>query len=946
MVQILKKISALIFPFLLLATVVFLAFKNFTPGSTLIGWDSLHPEFNFPLAFQRAFNGVFRAEQGVGAVAAHSHMADLPRILILWLGSFVLPVSFLRYGYLFLCLALGPLGVYFLLNHTLNKGKSLLGFLASFLGGAFYLLNLVTLQHFIVPFEMFAVQYAFLPFLILFSIKFLDRGKKGSLILFSLFIFLSSPMAYAATLFWAFLGAYLIFLTVYTVGSSTKLVTFKRSLILIVIVVGLNLFWILPNIYSGLNQSQIIENSKINTLFSPEAFIRNESYGNAKDILLGKNFLFEWRVLDFNSNSFVDLMNPWNIHLGNTNILTLGYILGGLVALGALLALVKGGKLGWSMFFIYIYSLFFLLNTNPPVGAFYSYLNQHFGILKEALRMPFTKFSILFEFCSAFFVGFLFFQIFAFFKKLKVANFLGTLTTIVVFGYLLIFMKPAFEGHFISPVVRNNLPAEYQELFDWFRNNSEGRVAKLPLNSLWGWEYHSWGYEGSGFLSFGIPNPILDRDFDRWSGANESFYNQASFALYSEDLTAFENTLQKYQVKYLLLDESIINAGGSSEYLHIPQIKEMLSKSGHIKLSNTFGFLTVYETDWDFGVEGITIPQQITRINTDLTYAIWDPVYPLIGNYYEKEGGVTFPFANFDPRGKVAIKEEGLNIVFRSGGVIASLPSTGKISEDFSQRRGFPEAFNCDLKKVGVVTKDNDGQKITYTAKDGGVSCDFFTFEDLKYKEGYVLRVKGENKGGRSLKIYLFNQITGRMDLEELMPQGMFDQYFVVYPKEIEGSGYSLNLETRSFGKVSSENILEKIEFIPAPISWLSTLKGEGPEEKSEINNLTVIKQQNITPYLLKLDVQGGGLIQFDQGFEEGWVSFSKQANIVKTIQNKLPQVRINSWANGWIVPDETSEIYIIFWPQLLEFGGMMVGLLTLVVVTFGKKKPETTLSN
>src|SRR3990167_6497714 len=86
---------------LLLVSLVLCAL-NYSPNTWLSGWDTLHPEFNFDLAFQRTIFGVFRVEQGLGAVAAHSHMADLPRIVLLYLADFVLPVNFLRYFYTFL----------------------------------------------------------------------------------------------------------------------------------------------------------------------------------------------------------------------------------------------------------------------------------------------------------------------------------------------------------------------------------------------------------------------------------------------------------------------------------------------------------------------------------------------------------------------------------------------------------------------------------------------------------------------------------------------------------------------------------------------------------------------------------------------------------------------------------------------------------------------------
>ena len=87
-----KKLLKFIFPVILISVAIFLCVKNYSPGTYLIGWDSLHPEFNFSEAFARIWQGVWRAEQGVGAIAAHSHLSDWPRLIFLWLESFFLPV--------------------------------------------------------------------------------------------------------------------------------------------------------------------------------------------------------------------------------------------------------------------------------------------------------------------------------------------------------------------------------------------------------------------------------------------------------------------------------------------------------------------------------------------------------------------------------------------------------------------------------------------------------------------------------------------------------------------------------------------------------------------------------------------------------------------------------------------------------------------------------------
>ena len=155
------KITNYIFPLILFFIITAISISNYEPGTWLSGWDTLHPEFNFVLNLKRVLFGVWREEQGLGTVAIHSHIAELPRILVLWILSFVLPLSVLRYLFFFICLLVGPLGVYYLLKKFVRPE-------AAFLGGLFYLLNLGTMQNFYLPLEMFATAYAFLPWLFLF----------------------------------------------------------------------------------------------------------------------------------------------------------------------------------------------------------------------------------------------------------------------------------------------------------------------------------------------------------------------------------------------------------------------------------------------------------------------------------------------------------------------------------------------------------------------------------------------------------------------------------------------------------------------------------------------------------------------------------------------------------------------------------------------------------
>ena len=99
------------------------------------------------------------------------------------------------------------------------------------------------------------------------------------------------------------------------------------------------------------------------------------------------------------------------------------------------------------------------------------------------------------------------------------------------------------------------------EMFDYFESQNEyGRVADFPIHSLWGWTYYDWnepielGYQGAGFLWFGIKQPLLNREFDRWGLNNEQYYREMSYAVYSKDLPLIENLLKKYKIRWLIFN--------------------------------------------------------------------------------------------------------------------------------------------------------------------------------------------------------------------------------------------------------------------------------------------------------------------------------------------------------------------------------------------------------
>jgi hypothetical protein len=610
---------------LLIASV--LCFRNYTPGTFLSGWDTLHPEFNFGLAFQRYITGVFQVEQGLGAVAAHSDMADLPRLVILFIVHFILPLNFLRYFYVFLNVIVGTLGMYFFLNNYILKQKT-----ASFLGALFYLLNIGTMQIFNVPFEMFTTLFMTLPLIFYFATNYLteinQRGK--NLLFFCILALLNSPSAYAATLWYVFFaGFFIYFLTFSLVNRKEHRKSLRSFLILIVALIATNLFWIAPNIYFVLYHAKDVQQANINLLFSDQAFLKNKEFGTISNLLLLKSFYFDWNIYTGN-NVFSDLLLPYIEHLKNIFVLILSYGLGLSFLAGAFLSAKKLKLKFVPLLLLLGFCLFFLINDNFPAAPIYNFFQNYFPFFREAFRFPDDKILNLYVFLASIFFGY--FVLFAI-EKLKKINFKFELIFAVVIAVLIFsYSLPSFAGNFINTAMRVQIPNQYFQLFDYLNKQPDTlRVANLPINSPYGWVYYNWGYQGAGFLYFGVKQPLLDRDFDRWSPYNESYYREMSYAIYKEDPSLLKNVINKYQIGFILIDKNVIDPQNPTKILYFDQSKKLIKASGLLENEHDFGNIELFRLKTD--------PNIITAVNTNVnvspttTSTYEDFAYNRYGNY-------------------------------------------------------------------------------------------------------------------------------------------------------------------------------------------------------------------------------------------------------------------------------------------------------------------------
>jgi len=581
------------YPFFTLIGVILAVFAaNFSLNTFLLGWDNLPVELNLGLNIQRSIFSAWQEYQGLGLVGGHGHAADLIHQLLLWPFSF-LPVNLLRQFYIFSMLALGPLGVYFLIKKLLSYKDNALNSLIPVLGSLFYLLNLATLQTFYVPFEPFVTHFAALPWLLLSALYFIAEDDRKALLFFIIVNILAIPQGQVPTVFFVYLLSLLVFLFILFIETKSKFILRKCAKVIVLTLI-INAFWLLPFGYFLLTNSHVALDAKINQMSTGTVFLQNKEFGNIWNAMLLKGFWFN--NVDLNSeNQFNYMLSPWRQHLSPI-ISTIGYLFFAIILLG--ISYIKRKKPFIIPFFALFLLSFTMLTTNTPPFSWLNEILRKIPLFNEVFRFPFTKFSILASLTYAIFFSAGIGKLTTFVKGSKFAEKIKPRLIFVFFLALLaIFMFPVFRGNLFYNKVKVVIPKEYFQLFDYLKTKDKTlRIANFPQYTFWGWNYYNWGYGGSGFLWYGIEQPILDRAFDVWSKNDENYYWEISHALYSNNPELFENVLNKYAVSLLLLDENIINPS-SPEVLFNNGFKKLVKEVPSIQKDKSFGKITLYKVN-------------------------------------------------------------------------------------------------------------------------------------------------------------------------------------------------------------------------------------------------------------------------------------------------------------------------------------------------------------
>jgi len=975
--------------YLAILFIVFLGvfITNFPFGGYLSGWDNLHPEFNFGLNFSRGIESVWQANQGVGTYGGHGYAATLPHTIFLFLMSIVIPDMYLRSGFTFLTLIAGSTGVFYLMRLILNRENENVKNIAALCAGLFYMLNFATVQNFYIQLEAFIIHFALLPWLFYTLIKFFEKSTIKRAAIFFLVSLAASAQGFIPPLFIVYMILLSIFISVYFIREKSFSAIKKAALIFGLTILA-NLYWLLPVVLYSISRSDMYLFA-YNNLSSTENFIlKNQIYGNIKDMSILKGFISE--AIDTRGGNVFYIFNPWLQHLDMLFIKIIGYLLFGVVLFGLFTAGIKK-KISFRWFILIGFMVSFaLLATDTFPFNYFTQIMQQIPVLKQAFRVAFTKFSIAVSFFYALAFGLGVFGILSYINRINLSNvrqYLIGFTTTLILGGLITFSLPVFKGNFLYETTRIDIPNSYFEMFEFFNESDDnGRIANLPQGWNWGWSVYDWpaspesnlggGYSGSGFLWYGIKQPIMDRAFDVWGKGNESYYWEISKAIYSEKFELLDKIFDKYNVKWVIMDRNIIPYTNARGFLFRDQVEKYLDESPNYKLVKTIKSdkkdvkdIKIYEVK-SYALKSFNLLNEVQSVAPEYKYTQLDQAFNDLGDYYSDDNSnVYYPFRDIFSNNSATqqtFSEKNITIEESEASItiIATLPegyidstiNTKEITDEdqysllsitkeddkvavrISKNMGNSydsrldtfftkhEPNNCkeksDPSQIFLQETTND-DVLRFTSKKSD-NCYTIILESLPQRLGYLIKTESRHIKGKRLQFALVNEDTKKVEIEyPLTSSSDFESTYQFVPSmKYYGVGYSLSFNNSSISK-ETINELKQVNVYPIPYELIASIK------------------------LTKDSADSTTIITNDTAFDSGWNAYIVSSD--NWISKAFPffrgtkienHIKVNNWANGWEITEQNndqlkganSKVVFVFMPQYLEYLGLILAGIPIAV--------------
>lgn len=1012
--KLLKRFLTTPYPLLLFLLTIVIFITNYQIGTYLTGWDNLQTELNPLLALKRAVFSVWQEYQSFGLVASMAHAADIPHAFFIFVLSFILPQNLIRYFFHILMLFIGGWGMFSLTKKIFGKQDTVI---FAFAAGLFYMLNFGTLQIFFLPFEAFSIFFGFLPWELLAFIAILGQkpGKKDFIFLF-LINLAAMSQSYVQTIF----IVYLIILGLITLGHmiATKNINLlKNAFVAICIIFAVNAIWILPQTYFLANGGQrIVEEAKINQLTTEETL-----YLNKEKATLSHFINMEGLYYDLFGINKQPLFSVWQAHFNNplVKLLPLFFLAISLVGI------FRKRSYRLSFMICFIVFLFVLLNATPP----FSYINDFARtnrFINQIFRSSFTKFIIPYTLVFSFFFASGLNMITDLITSLKKhvcrsphggipfagqagrvsgdknTNQLIEYATVLITTILIaVYSLPSFQGQFFSAEMKVAIPKEYHEVFDFMRTQEvDKRIALLPEYTFWPWFFHRWGYNGSGFLWYGIEQPIVSRTFDVWSSKSEGYFWEIKQSIESEDVISFDKILEKYDVSYLLMDRSLLPVATILKTMQYDRIDAVLKNSQNIILVKKCGNIELYKVKKTHLIQDyISYADNLPHAGPTIKLTNKDTIYDRIGDYnVSPPFDIVYPFLDLMNQTRLTDKRWTLQETDKSFILTANLTVN---ADDYIVNTSYQQSntsiFSADgllfakdryamiiknntmiitipkIKAVEFISKDtyltncyltpwkgkntkqlNPAKNIiTIASTKGALGCFGYYAPFLEQKYGYLAKIANKNIEGKRLFMYILDMTKRQAYIEDNLKNDK--EYFILSPKYQFGAGYSIVFHNYSYENVSSVNQVSQLAIYLFPYNEIKNIfltKKNAAITQAQFHEEFTASKLNYFTYNVRIKKPvDNAIIVLNQAYEKNWKAYivkiqNPKSKFQKHLNSLFPflfgeeikeHVLVNNWANGWKIENQNNNIVIVFLPQYLEFLGF--GMMIAVFTAIALRK-------
>jgi len=484
------------------------------------------------------------------------------------------------------------LSMYYLMTALVDRRNRYIAGLAAAL---FYMFNFFPIFAFWRQFTGVSYLYALVPMVLGLYIKGLNTKKIKYIFLILLLLLLFSALALNPSyvvILWFVLFSYFIFHVFQRQRKYAELGTaFKLSGVLLVLWVGLNLWWILPivlNIRSEIAAATAIGGSvEAYTVWSSQTSFLNLFR------LLGP-----WTFTEFGWGG--DPYFSWAWVYSTPGFLVLSFI----SAILAVLPFLTKQRYKPLFFFgpLLLLGLFLLKGMHSPFGGINKWMFLNIP-LSEIFRVQYDKFGTVVALSYAVLVGVGFGVVYHFLKKHGrhcIPKILIAVLFVLLFG---VYMWPYWTGDIIyaggkiTPSARILVPTYYYRAGEWVQKQlHEFRILSLPHQegAAYNWEH---GYMGSDdpTVHF-LQKPILSPTVNVGDRTTSSYLRDLVDLFYRQNTPkTVGEILGLTNIRYILVHNDI------NYYINTPNpkikaedIKSMLDSQSGIFLEQTFGKLDFY----------------------------------------------------------------------------------------------------------------------------------------------------------------------------------------------------------------------------------------------------------------------------------------------------------------------------------------------------------------